>query len=134
MVAEVKFTYLAAPVAMHGTKKYAEAQLRIAAYFPDHALIAGVFHTSKAWLELWPTLQDYIDVGIVLRARDNSVGRGVFQEITDLQHRGHNCYLLNDASQFILLEKKPFELIDSGKSWSRYAMLQPSRVAQLGLV
>ena len=130
----MKFTYLAAPVAMHGTKKYAEAQLRIAAYFPDHALIAGVFHTSKAWLELWPTLQDYIDVGIVLRARDNSVGRGAYQEITDLQHRGHNCYLLNDAWQFILLEKKPFELIDGGKSWSRYAMLQPSRVAQLGLV
>ena len=134
MVVEVKFTYLAAPVAMHGTKKYAEAQLRIAAYFPDHALIAGVFHTSKAWHELWPELQRFISIGIVLRARDNSVGRGVFQEITDIQDGTRNCYLLNDAFQFILLEKKPFELIDGGKSWSRYAMLQPSRVAQLGLV
>jgi hypothetical protein len=93
----MKFTYLAAPVAMHGTKKYAEAQLRIAAYFPDHALIAGVFHTSKAWLELWPELQRFIDIGIVLRARDNSVGRGVFQEITDIQDGTRNCYLLNDA-------------------------------------
>lgn len=129
----MKFTYLAAPVAMHGTKKYAEAQLRIAAYFPDHALIAGVFHTSKAWLELWRPLQDYIDIGIVLRARDNSVGRGVYQEITDLQQRGNKCYLLDDASQFILIEQQAFELIDGGKSWSRYAMLQPSRVAQLRL-
>jgi hypothetical protein len=130
----MKFVYLAAPVPMHGTKKYAEAQLRIAAYFPDHALIVGVFHTAKAWLDQWPELQLVPNIGVVLRAKDDSVGRGTYREITDLQDRGRSCYLLNEAGQFILLERAPFDLIDGGRDWRRFAMLQPSHAKQLGLV
>lgn len=84
--------YIMSPIKLHGLPKYQQCYERAKIVFNDYAVLPGQFADTASWLEIWPQILPLIDIGILLRYKNEPLTRGVEKEVRDLTEIGCDIY------------------------------------------
>lgn len=91
--------YLATTIDLYHTARYREGRALALARWPDAAWIepARMGWSVATWLSEWAALYPTLNLLAAIPRDDGTIGRGVWQEITDCQARGVPVYVLRGA-------------------------------------
>ena len=116
--------YLAAPVRLFDSDAYRRAIAWAERTFPqaDVSPSHKVFASLDDWLEGWPEVAGWIDLAVVVSHPDGAIGRGVFDELSELERLEKPVLWWRSARD--ICPALSVKLRDE-EDWQHYARLSP---------
>ena len=117
-----KRVYLACPLPLFGTVRYARAQRRVRERFRRALLLLPdqLFANREAWLTGWHLVSRDLTDLVILTDGAGYVGRGTYDEVQSARAAGAHIWLLTPEDEWVTGEQLLFST-PNALDWRRYS-------------